>query len=255
MFTFFFILMAAAPSERVVVPGGEFRRGSERAPDEQPVRTIQLTAFEIERTEVSIEQFEQFVRRGWHDDDFWSPAGVAWRDRNPGGAGADFRSAGRRKDHPVVAVSWFEADAYCRWNGGRLPTESEWERAACDDSSGPFPCVSEIRKGVRWSLKYVSNDAMRVDTAAVEEDRFPNRLGMKHVIGNVWEWTSDWYHRDAYQMEDERDPSGPKEGVWKTLRGGSFMNLPSYSSCTHREPADPSVVRYTAGFRCAYSVD
>ena len=82
--------MAAAPSERVVVPGGEFRRGSERAPDEQPVRTIQLTAFEIERTEVSIEQFEQFVRRGWHDDDVWSPAGVAWRDMSPGGAGADF---------------------------------------------------------------------------------------------------------------------------------------------------------------------
>ena len=255
MFTAFFLLLAAAPPDRVDVPAGAFERGSPRAPDEQPVRTIQISAFAIDRTEVTIDAFEAFVREGWHRNDVWSRFGLEWRDSNPGGSGRLVRSAGRRGNHPVVAVTWFEADAYCRWSGGRLPTEAEWERAACYRSTGPYPWGDGLRDGVRWSLRSADARVMRVDTAPSEEDTRPNGLGMKHTIGNVWEWTADWYHRESYADSPDTDPKGPRGGRWKTLRGGSFMNLPSYSSCTHREPADPVVARYTAGFRCAYSSD
>ena len=62
---------------------------------------------------------------------------------------------------------------------------------------------------------------------------------------NVWEWTSEYYHRgETYQEQESPDPQGPETGLWKTLRGGSFMNLPSYCSCTHREPAEPTRIAY-----------
>ena len=253
MVTAFLFLIAAAPSEQIAIPAGTMQRGSVRAPDEQPVQQVTLDAFSIDRTEVSVGQFEYFVRKAWADDEVWSTEGLQWRDEHPNGSGRLLRSAGRRNDHPVVAVTWFEADAYCRWRDGRLPTEAEWERAACFNSPGPDPWGTGLRDGVRWSLKDTMNDAMTVATAPVEEDKFPSQLGLRHMVGNVWEWTSDWYHRDSYQSANTTNPRGPSSGMWKTLRGGSFMNLPSYSTCTHREPADPSVVRYTAGFRCAYS--
>jgi formylglycine-generating enzyme required for sulfatase activity len=253
MFTAFFFLLAAVPPDKVAVPSGSFERGSDRSPDESPVRRISLSAFSIDKTEVSIERFEEFVRSAWSKDEVWSEAGLQWRNIHRGGSGRDLRSAGRRATHPVVAVSWYEADAFCRWEGGRLPTEAEWERAACFDSPGPYPWGSRVQDGVRWSLKSIHGSVMRVETAEVEQDAHPNRLGMKHAIGNAWEWTADWYHREGHADGPDQDPTGPSEGEWKTLRGGSFMNLPSYATCTHREPADPAVSRLTAGFRCAYS--
>jgi formylglycine-generating enzyme required for sulfatase activity len=255
MFTALLFLFAAAPPDVVVVPEGSFSRGSERAPDEAPVRTITVGRFAMDRTEVTVDAFEKFVRRGWSDQNAWTQSGRDWRDEHPGGTGREMRAAGRRGDHPVVAVSWFEADAFCRWNGGRLPTETEWERAACFGSDGPYPWGSKVRPGVRWSLRSGEGPMMSVDTAVVAEDVAPNKLGLRHMVGNVWEWTADWYHREGHASGGTQDPTGPQGGHWKTLRGGSFVNLPSYATCTHREPAAPDTSRLTAGFRCAYSLD
>jgi formylglycine-generating enzyme required for sulfatase activity len=249
----FLMLFAATPPDAVLLPAMQFERGSTRAPDEQPVRSIALDAFLIDQTEVSVDAFEQFVRLAWVDDAVWSADGRAWREAKGRGAGGEMRQAGRNSTHPVVAVSWFEADAYCRWKGGRLPTEAEWERAACDGGDGPFPWGEGEPEGVRWSTKTVSMGVMRVDTAPVLEDKFSGPKGLRHMVGNVWEWTADWYHRDAYASGAEKNPRGPATGQWKTIRGGSFSNLPSYSTCTHREPAAPDDVRLTLGFRCAYS--
>ena len=249
----FLILFGSAPRDVVQLPAMKMQQGSTRAPDEQPVRMIDVDAFAIDRTEVSIDAFERFARTAWLDDAVWSVQGRAWRDANGRGAGREMRQSGRAGSHPVVAVSWYEADAYCRWSGGRLPTEAEWERAACDGGAGPFPWGSAMPDRVRWSTKTVQMGVARVDTAPVGEDIHPTSSGLRHMIGNVWEWTGDWYHREAYTMGTSDNPRGPSEGQWKTIRGGSFSNLPSYSTCTHREPANPSDVRLTLGFRCVYS--
>ena len=255
MFSAWLLLFAAAPPEAVHVPAGEFVRGSERSPDEQPQSSITLSAFAIDAVEVSIAQYEAFERSAWSTDSVWSTAGLLWRDDNPGGAGRALRRADRDEDHPVVGVTWYEADAYCRWSGGRLPTEAEWERAACGGQVKPYPWGSDTPDGVRWALKNDPMAPMTVDTAPVSVDAMSGNEGLRHMAGNVWEWTADWYHRAAYAAEDKSDPAGPSSGRWKSIRGGSFMNLPSSCTCTHREPAPPDQARLTLGFRCAYSLD
>ena len=255
MFTALLLLLAATSRDVVEVPAGSFEMGSVRAPDEGPIHSVDLSAYAIDRMEVSVAKFEEFVRLAWSDDHVWSVEGRQWRDAHPGGSGRNFRSAERSDEHPVVSVSWFEADAYCQWAGGRLPTEAEWERAACPGGSQRFAWGDDLREGVRWAIKNDPMGLMTVATAPTSQDANPSPTGLLHMTGNVWEWTADWYHRSTYSGPVKPDPKGPKEGRWKSIRGGSFMNLPSYCTCTHREPADPERARLTLGFRCAYSLD
>ena len=151
-------------------------------------------------------------------------------------------------------MTWFEADAYCRWKGGHLPTEAQWEQAACP-KEGKFPWGNNEDIEAAWYSGGKYGHLQSVLTKPVKESNPTQKTtdGLTHTVGNVWEWTADWYHSDGYQAHADKDPTGPKDGVWKTMRGGSFMNLPSYCSCTHREPAPPVRVAYTVGFRCAYS--
>jgi formylglycine-generating enzyme required for sulfatase activity len=244
------LLLAAAPQDVVVIPAGTFARGSTRAPDEQPVRTITLSAFRIDRHEVSVAEFQAYcthlASRRSHDQK--QGAQVPPTPSCEGG----LSRAGRDGSHPVVAVTWREARGFCGWRGGTLPTEAQWERAACGGKAGPYPWGSDVDRPARWSTRIHPTQTMTVATAPVTEDPNPSISGIKHAAGNVWEWTADWYHRDAYSTAKTEDPQGPKSGTWKTLRGGSFSNLPSFATCTHREPAAPAQRRLTAGFRCAY---
>ena len=246
----FCLLLGAAP--RITIPAGEFRQGSLRAPDEQPMRSVALSAYSIDRTEVSVKAFEEFVQSGYDERPHWSAQGWAWHQAHPHGAEPQTRRAGRPEDHPVVAVTWYEADAYCRWRGGRLPTEAQWERASCGGGPGPYPWGTAVDRSVRWSAHGHHNGPIKVDTAPVTQDAARGPDDLQHMIGNVWEWTADWYTQDAYTTEPTPDPLGPKAGTWRVLRGGSYLNLPSYCSCTHREPAAPDQPRMTTGFRCAY---
>jgi len=240
-------------NETVLFEAGSFERGSGVAPDESPRHTVHLDSFLLDRSEVSIAEFEEFVQNGWSEDGSWSEEGLAWRHKHPQGAGKENRAAGRKGNHPVVAVSWYEADAYCRWKGGGLPTESQWERAACPEE-GRFAWGDSEEVEAAWYSggKYghlqsvLTKEVDQAPTAQQSQD------GLYHSTGNVWEWTADWYHARYYQDKTPANPAGPETGHWKTLRGGSFMNLPSYCSCTHREPARPERVAFTVGFRCAY---
>ena len=253
MLTLLFSLLVAQPTASF--PDGSFQRGSGRTPDDTPKHEVQLSAFSIDIHEVRISDFEVFVQKGWNNDSYWSTEGKIWKSKNPKGAGAERRKAGRYETHPVVAVTWYEADAYCRWKGGSLPTEAQWERAACAQQNQRFPWGESEKIEAVWYSGGKYGHLQSVLTKPVHQSP-PNqrtRDGLMHTVGNVWEWTQDWYHRSHYQTKESPDPTGPKTGTWKTLRGGSFMNLPSYCSCTHREPAAPDRVAFTVGFRCAYS--
>ncbi len=238
-----------------MVPEGSFRQGGGRSPDERPVRDVALSAYRIDTTEVTVAEFEAFVAAGgYRDGRWWAPAAEEWRAEHPDGAGAALRASGRPGVHPVVAVTWYEADAYCRWKGGALPTEAQWERAACGDGGRRYPWGDGEDFGAVWFKegKFGQVTSVATQPSAVQDPSLRGPYGLLHAAGNVWEWTADTYAADAYAELPPRDPRNAADGPWKTLRGGSYMNLPSYCSCTHREPAAPDDVRLTAGFRCAY---
>lgn len=251
--TLFFLtmLLGAAGPATVPIAAGSFLRGSDRAPDEQPVREISLGAFRIDRHEVSVGEYASFLKTGHSERKYWTEQG--WRLRQSD-VDPQLHRAGRDDSHPVVAVTWYEADAFCRWRGGSLPTEAQWERAACGGAPGPYPWGAQRDVSARWATFVHPTQTMTVATAPVSEDPNPSVSGLRHAAGNVWEWTSDWYLRNAHGTGLPTDPKGPAAGTWKTMRGGSFANLPSFATCTHREPAAPDVRRLTAGFRCAYSM-
>ena len=250
------VVVTASADSTVTFPETTFTMGSGETPDETPARLVTLSPYAIELTEVSIQSFEVFVEKGWDKDSNWTTEGLEWRAQNPDGAGSIHRRAGRGDEHPVVAVSWYEADAYCRWTGGRLPTEAEWEQAACrGQQPGRFAWGNDEMVEAPWYSAGKYGHLQSVLTKATKDAPDTQRTldGLYHTTGNVWEWTADWYHAESYKSDSTTNPKGPTTGTWKTLRGGSFMNLPSYCTCTHREPARPTRVAYTTGFRCAYS--
>lgn len=238
----------------IQIPGGAFSQGTDTEPDAPP-RTVTLTPFSIARTEVTVADYERFVADGGYQQTaIWSTDALAWLAAHPEGAGAESRAAGRPGDHPVVAVTWFEADAWCRWAGGRLPTEAEWERAACGTDGRRFPWGDDDAVAAQWYAGGKFGDVTSVATAPAAEQALELRSadGIVHMSGNVWEWTADRYHRLDWGGSTSRDPLSTADTPWHVLRGGSFMNLPSYSTCRHREPARPDRVAYTSGFRCVW---
>lgn len=243
--------LALAPGP-VQIPGGGFVQGGEIQPDARP-RTVQLSPFTIDRSEVSVADFEGWVKAGGYAaEEAWSEAGLAWLQANPQGLGADARAAGRSGEHPVVGVSFFEAEAYCRAKGGRLPTEAEWERAACGGLAQDYPWGDSQQVPAAWYDGGKFGHLTQVKTLpaghAPAEQLSPE--GLAHMAGNVWEWTADWY--GPWDAQEVQDPKGPEQGTWKVLKGGSYMNLPSYCRCQRREPRRPEMASYTAGFRCVY---
>ncbi len=258
LFALWFPLSSPTPAlagEGIDVPAGTYRQGSEGTPDEAP-RDVTLTAYRIDRTEVTIADFERFMAQAASERQVWSEQGWEWHQAWPQGAGPEIRAAGRSPEHPVVAVTWYEADAFCRWAGGSLPTEAQWEHAACGDGGQRYPWGDNEAVEVPWYSggKFGHIQGVHTVPSDQQDPAMASPLGALHMAGNVWEWTQDYYHREGYSPlgEPATDPVGPDSGTWRVLRGGSFMNLPSYCTCTHREPATPDRVALTTGFRCAY---
>ncbi len=235
-------VVKASRGERVVIPAGSFRRGG-KAPDEGAESTQAVPAFTLDRHEVTVTEFEAFVAAGaYQKPALWSSEGQVWLRDHPAGAGAVVRAADRGPDHPVVAVSWYEADAYCRARGGALPTEAQWERA-CHLNGERYPWGNEENFVASWYGGGKGGQLAAVlTTSALESDASVlSAEGVMHLSGNVWEWTAD--HYGPYDQDSRSSP-------WRTLRGGSYTNLASYCTCSHREPAMPEETRLTVGFRC-----
>jgi formylglycine-generating enzyme required for sulfatase activity len=279
----------------VQLAGGEFLMGSEDRfayPDdgEGPVRKVYVSPFWIDAFAVSNADFRLFIdatgfeteaeRFGWSfvfggflPDDFPPTRAVAnapwWRQvegadwRHPEGPHSDLSG---RADHPVVHVSWNDAQSFCAWNGKRLPSEAEWEFAARGGLEGKaFPWGDDLEPGGEhrmnvWQGSF-PNENTRDDgyfgTCPVREFP-PNGYGLHNTTGNVWEWTLDWFQSEFRAHDRPRDPPGPSGGTHKVQKGGSHICHESYCRryrVAARQGNTPDSSTGNLGFRCARDVD
>ncbi len=188
----------------VYIPDGNFSMGSNDG-DEQPVHTVTLDAFWIDKTEVTNTMYDACVQAGICD----LPNVVDDCGNTSYGS------------HPVVFVSWFDAKTYCEWVDARLPTEAEWEKAARGTDGRPYPW------GNANPTSQVANyDSNIGDTSLV--GKYPqgaSPYGVLDMAGNVWEWVSDWYDENYYRTLLSDNPMGPTSGNYRVLRGGSWDNV------------------------------
>ncbi len=274
----------------ITIPEGPFVRGSldplqlmtpvpNQLGDEQPVRTIYLSEYRIDRTEVTNRAFSEFVEATGHvtdaetlgggflmdpDSPDWAlyADGANWRE--PSGPGSSIDGL---DEHPVVQVSWYDAKAFCQWRGGDLPTEAQWEKAARGVDARRFPWGFDYRP---QAANFCGTECTSLPRRADPDraDGFPRTspagsfpdgaspFGLVDVAGNVWEWVEDWYDPAYFGYSPAINPTGPvTEQAFaprKVVRGGAWTSLLHEIRATSRSYDHPRDWRsYGVGFRCA----
>jgi len=220
--------------ELVYVPSGSFTMGSDMNRTEQPVRKVTLTGFWIGKNDVTVEQFRKFTEAANYTF-FWAAFKPTW---------------GWVDDNPMVNVTWEDARAYCKWAGGDLPTEAQWEKAARGTDGRQYPWGKDFDAHYAWWSKD-GTAASAGSTASV--GRFPkgaSPYGCLDMSGNVWQWCLDWFSEDGYDAEDLKDPLGAPGGKGRAVRGGAWViNNPLMLRSSHRIGQLPTVRRHGVGFR------
>jgi formylglycine-generating enzyme required for sulfatase activity len=217
------------------IPPGTFEMGcspgdNECSGGEKPAHRVTITkGFWMGRTEVTVAAYKRFT----------AATGRAMPEQPA------FNSSWRLDDHPVVIVTWDDAAAYCRWAGGRLPTEAEWEYAARGGTT-------EARYGPLDELAwYESNSGGKAH--AVGQKR-ANAFGLYDMLGNLWEWVGDRYAENYYGQSPSQDPQGPSSGSYRVLRGGSWVDYPNLTRVSVRIILLPGYRLDNYGFRCVREV-
>ncbi len=162
------------------------------------------------------------------------------------------RRAAPRIYHPVTQVSWYDADAYCRWVGGSLPTEQQWEKAARGTDGRIYPWGDEF-DGTLLNYKDASfdgdmnfNDGFRFTAPVGSYPQGASPYGALDMAGNVWEWTADWYQGGYNPLPSVQNPNGPA----RVLRGGSWNHEQAGMRAAYRLESSPSTLVDNFGFRC-----
>jgi formylglycine-generating enzyme required for sulfatase activity len=190
-----------APVDMVKVPKGPFLYGDEK------IRETIDHDYWIDQYPVTNEKYHAFIEAdGYENQRYWSPEGWQWKTKH-NITGPEYWNDERwnKGDHPVVGVSYYEAEAYAKWAGKRLPTEQEWEKAARGEDGRQYPWGAEFDKA-----RCNSGESGIGHTTPVNQ--YPNGVspyGCYDMAGNVWEWCSSWYERSQSQ---------------RVLRGGSWLN-------------------------------
>lgn len=220
----------AEPGAMVEVPAGDFTMGCDARScggDEQPQRVVTLSAFEIDRTEVTQAEYTACILDGACEE----PA-CDWSCDQP--------------DLPAGCVTWAQAKAFCSWAGKRLPTEAEWEKAARgEDRTYPWGddepnCSLANMAGCGGALRPVGS---------APDGASP--YGALDMAGNVVELVADWYDAGYYLGAPTTDPQGPQNGTRYSGRGGGFKSDSDFLRASKRDWYDPTDTAVSLGFRCA----
>jgi gamma-glutamyl hercynylcysteine S-oxide synthase len=268
------ILLGDAP-----IPGGSFHLGAAPGQEafvfdnEKWAHPVQIKPFAISQTAVTQTQFQEFVDSGGYaEPKHWTTAGWKWRQdtgtEHPVYWRRDEKGSWLRRefDHwvplepnrPVIHVNWYEADAYCRWAGRRLPTEAEWEAAASLEPTADRS-LGQRKRRFPWGNEPPAENQANLDGRSLgcaNVDAYPegdSAFGCRQMIGNVWEWTqSDFLPYPGFVPDPYKEYSQPWFGNHKVLRGGCWVTRARLLRNSWRNFYEPHRRDVWAGFRtCA----
>lgn len=244
-------LSAPKPLEKVFVKGGEFTMGDLFNNGDQPRHKVVVSDFSISKTEVTNHQFVQFLNENkigmsamFHEKNMVLAKGPFTKIEFVNNQWQAFKGY---DNYPVVNVTWWGAAEFCKWAGGRMPTEAEWEYAAKGgNQSGNFVFAgSDDVAEVAWlGLNSVNKPN---EVAQLK----PNQLGLYDLSGNLGEWCSDWY--DVYPDTLQVNPTGPATGEFRIFRGGSYREVDSNCRITRRNAFFPDAAVNFIGFRVVFT--
>ena len=232
--------------QMMLVLAGEFTMGSNEGNfDEKPVHVVYLSAFYMDKYEVTISQYKACMEAAVCG----SPKGNVV-DKYFGDYWAKF---------PITDVTWYDAVTYCNWRNARLPTESEWEKSArgLDQRTYPWgedepePPYVHTNSGKLIPGNQYANFASGFP-AFGDYEKGRSTYGIYNLAGSVWEWIADRYAKGYYSVSEYNNPQGPTNGAMRVLRGGSYHDKdPFVLRTTYRYKLEPTQVKPTIGFRCA----
>lgn len=275
--------LAHCPEGSVLVPGGEFYMGTDHPPDalanEMPAHPVMLSPYCMDGLEVTTVQYFACVDMGKclrADSINRIKPELDVNQKQAYDPVCNMNDMAKRAKHPINCVDFDQATKYCAVHTGRLPTEAEWEFAARGPDGRAYPwgdeapnndkanaCGSEC---VAWAKEhkveadfpgqmYATNDGFATTAPVGSFPAGKSRYGIEDVVGNVWEWTSDFY---ALYSKDSHttlsDPKGPIAGDARVIRGGAWNSTyPEWARPTFRFKAPPDERTHGIGFRCVYS--
>jgi len=236
----------------VRIPAGSFRMGcvpgwaggykpavKECNSEETPRHIVTITEpFYLSQTEVTVGAFKRFCEA----------TGRTMPD------GPHFDPKWECDSCPMVRVTWEEANAYCAWVGGRLPTEAEWEHAARAGTSDQYYWGGSFDPKHAWCRENVPGGRKTGGTQPVAALK-PNSWGLYDAVGNVWEWCLDWYDPAYYGKGPAKDPKGPDSGEFRVQRGGSWYDIPWVMRLSARGRTKMGNRLDNTGFRCLLPED
>jgi iron(II)-dependent oxidoreductase len=218
----------------VLIPAGEFMMGHDSEGDHSPVHKVYIDSFYMDKYEVTNAQFQKYCEETESNyPEYWGME--------------EFKSGPEFPNHPVVGISWSEANKYAEWAGKRLPTEAEWEYAAHGglvDNNYPYGPEPDTSKA-RFTFEGKTEGSMPVGSYP------PNGFGLHDMSGSVVEWVSDYYDGEYYNNSPEKNPAGPEDGKFKVIRGGGWHSGPYCNRVYFRNALRSNWRDIAVGFRCA----